>query len=48
MDAGALSVEQMGRGFAWLETGAHDRLLEASEFVRTVQHRRGTQVGYLE
>jgi glucose-1-phosphate thymidylyltransferase len=48
MDAGALSVEQMGRGYAWLDTGTHDSLLEAGEFVRTLQHRQGIQVACLE
>jgi len=48
MEAGELYVEQMGRGYAWLDTGTHDSLLEASEFVRTLQHRQGIQVACLE
>jgi glucose-1-phosphate thymidylyltransferase len=48
MDAGDLYVEQMGRGYAWLDTGTHDSLLEASEFVRTLQHRQGIQIACLE
>ena len=48
MEAGKLHVEQMGRGYAWLDTGTHDSLLEASEFVRTIQHRQGIQVACLE
>ena len=48
MEAGDLYVEQMGRGFAWLDTGTHDSLLEASEFVRTIQHRQGIQIACLE
>ncbi|MBW6532592.1 glucose-1-phosphate thymidylyltransferase RfbA [Sphingomonas sp. RRHST34] len=48
MEAGELHVEQMGRGYAWLDTGTHDSLLEASEFVRTLQHRQGIQIACLE
>lgn len=48
MEAGDLFVEQMGRGYAWLDTGTHDSLLEAGEFVRTIQHRQGVQVACLE
>jgi glucose-1-phosphate thymidylyltransferase len=48
MEAGELFVERMGRGFAWLDTGTHDSLLEASEFVRTLQKRQGVQIASLE
>ena len=48
MEAGKLHVELMGRGFAWLDTGTHDSLLEASEFVRTLQRRQGIQIACLE
>ncbi len=42
---GALHVETMGRGFAWLDTGTHASLLEAGNFVRTLTERQGLQVG---
>ena len=42
---GLLSVEQMGRGFAWLDTGTHGSLLDAGNFVRTLTERQGQQVG---
>ncbi|WP_298810538.1 glucose-1-phosphate thymidylyltransferase RfbA [uncultured Sphingomonas sp.] len=48
LEAGDLFVEQMGRGYAWLDTGTHDSLLEASEFVRTLQNRQGIQIACLE
>jgi glucose-1-phosphate thymidylyltransferase len=42
---GALEVKTMGRGFAWLDTGTHASLLDASNFVRTLEERQGLQVG---
>ena len=42
---GALGVEKMGRGFAWLDTGTHGSLLDAGNFVRTLTERQGLQVG---
>ena len=42
---GALTVETMGRGFAWLDTGTHESLLDAGNFVRTLQTRQGLQMG---
>jgi glucose-1-phosphate thymidylyltransferase len=44
LELGKLSVEQMGRGYGWFDTGTHDSLLEAAEFVRTIQHRQGLQI----
>lgn len=48
LDEGALSVETMGRGYAWLDTGTHASLLDAGNFVRTLQERQGLQTGCLE
>ena len=47
-DDRALRVERMSRGFAWLDTGTHDSLIEAAEFVRTIQRRQGVQIACLE
>ena len=42
---GALTVKQMGRGYAWLDTGTHGSLLDAGNFVRTLERRQGLQTG---
>ncbi|WP_448650128.1 glucose-1-phosphate thymidylyltransferase RfbA [Pseudomonas fluorescens] len=44
MERGKLSVEIMGRGYAWLDTGTHDSLLQASHFIATLEHRQGLKV----
>ena len=45
---GKLRVELLGRGFAWLDTGTHDALMEAGQFVQTVENRQGLKVACLE
>jgi len=48
MEAGKLNVETLGRGFSWFDTGTHDALFEAAEFVRLIQRRQGLQIACLE
>jgi len=48
LEQGLLKVEQLGRGFAWLDTGTHDSLLEASQFIHTIEKRQGFKVACLE
>ena len=45
LEEGSLNVETMGRGIAWLDTGTHSSMLDASNFVRTITERQGMQVG---
>ena len=48
LERGTLKVERMGRGYAWLDLGTHDALLEASEFVRTIEHRQSFKIACIE
>jgi glucose-1-phosphate thymidylyltransferase len=45
LELGKLNVVKLGRGFAWLDTGTHDSLMDAGEFVRSMQHRQGLLIG---
>ncbi|MDD2914362.1 MAG: glucose-1-phosphate thymidylyltransferase RfbA [Gallionella sp.] len=44
LERGKLSVEMMGRGYAWLDTGTHESLLDAGQFIQTIEHRQGLKI----
>ena len=45
LNQGQLKIEHLGRGYCWMDTGTHDRIAEASQFVRSIEHRQGLHIG---
>jgi glucose-1-phosphate thymidylyltransferase len=45
LQAGSLHLQPLGRGFAWLDTGTHESMLQASQFVQTIEQRQGLRIG---
>ena len=48
LELDCLHVEELGRGFAWLDTGTHDSLMDAEQFIQTIERRQGFKVACLE
>ena len=48
LEQGKLSVRAMGRGYAWLDTGTHTSLMQAGQFIQTIEERQGLKIGCIE